>query len=77
MAWLLPRVVEPGRGTPGWSLISLVLRLGLMALALALALVFPARVSVFACAAGLFLVQFTLLSDRLLGGRLVGTTSES
>ncbi|MEW5913925.1 MAG: ATP synthase subunit I [Thermodesulfobacteriota bacterium] len=77
MAWLLPRTLKPGRGALGGSLVSLVLRLGLMALALALALMYPARVSVFACAAGLFLVQFTLLSDRLLGGRLVGPTSES
>ena len=78
MAWLLPRALDPAqRRGQAFTVASVVLRFGLMAVALALALSMPQRVAPLAAAAGLFTVQFTLMSDRLLGGRLVGTTSES
>lgn len=77
MSWLLPRVLDPARGrSQGLSLLSLALRFGLLAGALGLALSAPQRVAVAPTALGLFMVQITLLTDRLLGGRLVGTPSE-
>lgn len=78
MAWLLPRALDPAqRRGQAFTVASVALRFGLMAAALAVALAMPQRVTALATAAGLFTVQFTLMSDRLLGGRLVGTTSES
>ena len=78
MAWLLPRALDPAqRRGQAFTVASVVVRFGLMAVALAVALSMPQRVAPLAAAAGLFTVQFTLLSDRFLGGRLVGTTSES
>ncbi|MBU1273747.1 MAG: ATP synthase subunit I [Proteobacteria bacterium] len=78
MAWLLPRALDPAqRRGQAFTVASVALRFGLMAAALAVALSMPQRVAPLAAAAGLFSVQFTLMSDRLLGGRLVGTSSES
>ncbi len=78
MAWLLPRALDPAqRRTQAFTVASVALRFGLMAAALAVALSMPQRVAPLAAAAGLFMVQFTLMSDRLLGGRLVGPNSES
>ncbi|BEQ17097.1 ATP synthase subunit I [Desulfoferula mesophila] len=78
MAWLLPRALDPAqRRGQAFTVLSVALRFGLMAAALAVALSMPQRVAPLAAAAGLFTVQFTLLSDRLLGGRLLGITSES
>ncbi|MCB2228853.1 MAG: ATP synthase subunit I [Desulfarculaceae bacterium] len=78
MAWLLPRALDPARRRgQAFTVVSVALRFGLMAAALAVALSMPARVAPLAVAAGLFMVQFTLLSDRFLGGRLVGSPSES
>ncbi len=77
MSWLLPKALDPSRGkTQGFTLVSLALRFGVMAGALGLALADPARIAIAPCALGLFMVQITLLSDRLMGGRLVGTASE-
>lgn len=78
MSWMLPRALDPAqRRGQAFTVISVVVRFGLMAVALAVALSMPQRVTPLAAAAGLFTVQFTLLSDRFLGGRLLGTTSES
>ncbi|MCF8034268.1 MAG: ATP synthase subunit I [Desulfarculaceae bacterium] len=78
MAWLLPRALDPARRRgQAFTVVSVVLRFALMAAALAVALSMPARVAPLAVAAGLFMVQFTLLSDRFMGGRLVGSPSES
>ena len=78
MAWLMPRALDPAqRRGQAFTVLSVVLRFGLMAAALAVALSMPQRVAPLAAAAGLFTVQFTLLSDRLFGGRLLGIASES
>jgi hypothetical protein len=78
MAWLLPRALDPARRRgQAFTVGSVALRFALMAGALAVALSMPQRVAPLAAAAGLFMVQFTLLSDRLLGGRLVDAPSES
>jgi ATP synthase I chain len=78
MAWLLPRALDPARRRgQAFTLASVVLRFALMGGALAVALSLPQRAAPLAAAAGLFMVQITLLSDRLLGGRLVGSPSES
>jgi ATP synthase I subunit len=77
MSWLLPKALDPGRGkTQGLTLVSVALRFAVMALALGLALSNPQRIAIAPCALGLFMVQITLLSDRFMGGRLVGTSSE-
>jgi len=78
MAWLLPRALDPARRRgQAFTVGSVALRFGLMAGALAVALSMPHRVAPLATAAGLFMVQISLLSNRLLGGRLVGSPSES
>ena len=78
MAWLLPRAVGASRRrAEGWSLASLALRLGLMAAALGLALHWPGQMAPGACAAGLFMVQITLLLERLFHGRLAGGSARS
>ncbi|MFH1057862.1 MAG: ATP synthase subunit I [Pseudomonadota bacterium] len=70
MAWLLPRSLGAGRRkAEGWSLASLALRFLLMAGALGLSLSWPKELSAAACAAGLFMVQITLLLDRLVLAR--------
>lgn len=70
MAWLLPRSLGAGRRrAEGWSLVSLALRFLLMAGALGLSLSWPGELSAAACAAGLFMVQITLLLDRLTPAR--------
>jgi len=69
MALLLPRVLrqEGRRGAEGMSFLSVVIRFGLMGLALYVAAVHPQSLSLGACAAGLFAVQATIISDRILG----------
>lgn len=66
LAWFTPRALLGGRG---WGVGSLALRFGLMAAALAVALTHPDRFSPWATAAGLFVVQVTLLLEHVIGGR--------
>ncbi len=68
MAFLLPRAIGPSRRrAEGWSLLSLSVRLGLMAAALLLANLFPKHLALIPCALGLFTVQASILGGRLLG----------
>jgi|GEM_PF-1258876 len=70
MAWLLPKALGAGRRrSEGWAFGSLALRFSLMALALGWCLYKPQSLSVAACAAGLFVVQLTLLTNRFLPER--------
>ncbi|MCB2188167.1 MAG: ATP synthase subunit I [Deltaproteobacteria bacterium] len=71
MAKLLHRVFTPGADrNMGWQLASQGIRFGVMAAALGVALVFPARFTPLATAAGLFAVQITIYLDRFLLSRL-------
>ncbi|MGD8562508.1 MAG: ATP synthase subunit I [Desulfarculaceae bacterium] len=70
MARLLPRSIDPRRRrAEGFSLLSIALRFSVMGAALALALVFPRQIAVAACALGLFMVQFCLVFNQLIGKR--------
>ncbi len=68
MAVFLPKAVGRGRGrAEAFSFFSLIIRFAVMGAALALALYYRPAVAVGACAAGLFMVQFTLVAERWLG----------
>ena len=70
MALWLPRSVGVRRGrAEGFSLLSILIRFSVMGAALAAALYFLPRAAAGACAAGLFMVQFTLIAERWLARR--------
>lgn len=70
MARLMRRALTPSRKrAEAFSVLSLIIRFGVMAAALALCLLYPRKLSVFACMAGLFSVQICVIAERLFGGR--------
>ena len=78
MALWLPKVLGRKRGlSEALSLLSIVLRFGLMGSALALCLYFPSQFSAAACAVGLFAVQFCLFLDNFWRSRLAAKLSGS
>jgi len=68
MAGFLPRTLNPSRGKAEvLSLLSILVRFSVMAAAMGVALIFPQRFSIALTIVGLFMVQITLISGRVLG----------